>query len=348
MTYLHNAWYVAALSRELAGEPFPRRLLDEPVVFYRQVDGTPVALQDRCPHRFVPLSIGRVRDDALECGYHGLRFDGSGACVHNPHGDGRLPRAAAVRAYPVQDRHGFVWIWMGRPERADPDLIPADYAVFSDPRYDAVSGYLRVAANYELISDNLLDLSHAEYMHPDFARGVAVNQFRTKTVRDGTKVSAYLWKDNVPISRFQRLFWDSASERADARAHMHWYAPCNLFLDIGATEVGAAVEDGIDLPTAHVLTPETRMSSHYFWAMARNVRRGDPELDAKLEVMHDKIFRTEDLPMIEAQQRAMGDVTDVMSLHPVVLEPDGAALRARRVLERLLENERREGAAHPA
>jgi phenylpropionate dioxygenase-like ring-hydroxylating dioxygenase large terminal subunit len=80
--FLRNAWYVAAWDREVSKEkPFARTLLNEPIVFYRQSDGTPVALEDRCCHRHAQLSLGVVVGDNLRCSYHGLKFDAAGACV---------------------------------------------------------------------------------------------------------------------------------------------------------------------------------------------------------------------------------------------------------------------------
>src|SRR5689334_18275971 len=117
MQYLRNAWYVAMWGETLADTLVPRTILNEPVVFYRTADGRPVALTDRCPHRFPPLHRGRrIGADRIRCGYHGLEFDRSGACVRNPHGDGRLP-PAKVRVYPVVEKHSILWIWMGDAAR---------------------------------------------------------------------------------------------------------------------------------------------------------------------------------------------------------------------------------------
>jgi len=114
-TYLHNAWYVAAWADELAdGKVLGRTFLNEPVVLYRQGDGTVVALDERCPHRFAPLSMGQVLDgNRIQCPYHGLEFDGTGACVLNPHGNKRISPRLRVKSYPVIEKHNAIWIWMG-------------------------------------------------------------------------------------------------------------------------------------------------------------------------------------------------------------------------------------------
>src|SRR5947208_10186817 len=110
--YLRNSWYVAAWDREVSRRPLARTYLDEPVVLFRKEDGTPVALQDRCCHRYLPLSRGKLEADRLRCGYHGLLFDADGKCVEIP-GQANIPPQAKVRAFPTQERVGWIWIWMG-------------------------------------------------------------------------------------------------------------------------------------------------------------------------------------------------------------------------------------------
>src|SRR5690606_33221232 len=100
-----------------------RRVLDLPIVAYRKQNRQPIALLDRCPHKLVPLSLGLVVGDTLQCGYHGLQFDGGGMCVRVP-GQARIPSGARVRGFPVAERYGAIWIWMGDPGKADPDRIP--------------------------------------------------------------------------------------------------------------------------------------------------------------------------------------------------------------------------------
>ena len=124
MTYLRNAWYAAAWEDEVGRALFTRRILDEPILMYRKENGEAVALRDVCPHRFAPLNKGKLVGDRVQCGYHGLEFDGTGACVHNPHGNGRIPGTAKVAAYPAVERDGMIWIWMGEAELADPASSP--------------------------------------------------------------------------------------------------------------------------------------------------------------------------------------------------------------------------------
>jgi vanillate O-demethylase monooxygenase subunit len=339
--YLFNAWYVAASSAEVQAKPVGRTILEKRMAIYRTESGEVAAFQDRCPHRFVPLSRGHVRGDNLECAYHGLQFDRSGNCVLNPHGDHKIPKDAGVRHFPVIERYGFIWVWPGDAAEADP-------AGFQVPMYDfleapekfvAVRGYLNVQANYQLIHDNLLDLSHVEFLHAALARKEGVSSHNTEVLQEGDKIQVNRWKPNSSLNQFAKLFWNSDSERGDGRANITWLPPTMLYIDLGVTEVGAPIEDGVCTPAAHLITPETEFTSHYFWAQARNRRLEDEELSHRVWSAADSIFRTEDEPIIESQQDAMGRETDVLSLKPVLFEPDIPSVRARRVLTRLIADE---------
>jgi phenylpropionate dioxygenase-like ring-hydroxylating dioxygenase large terminal subunit len=163
--YLKPAWYVAAWSNEVGREHLlERTIIERSLVLYRREDGTPVAIGNACAHRCAPLSMGRLVGDAVQCPYHGLQFGPSGQCVHNPHGDGRIPAKMMVPSYPAVERHKAIWVWMGNPAEADPATIP-DFSCHEDTELAFVGGMLEVHANYQLIVDNLMDLSHAATVH---------------------------------------------------------------------------------------------------------------------------------------------------------------------------------------
>ena len=121
--FIKNAWYIAAWAHEVKDQPFARTICNEAVVLYREPEvGKVGALQDRCCHRGTPLRFGQVVEDGIECGYHGLVFDVSGACIRIP-GQDRIPPKAKVRSYPLVEKNQFLWIWMGDAALADPALI---------------------------------------------------------------------------------------------------------------------------------------------------------------------------------------------------------------------------------
>ena len=135
------------------------------VALFRDTEGAVQAIDDRCAHRFAPLHKGRVVDGTLQCPYHGLRYAPGGERVHNPHGNGRIPNGARVRGHPTAERYGIVWIWPGDPEAADPSAVP-DFSSMDPAKHFVGKGCLPVEANYQLETDNIMDLGHIEYLHP--------------------------------------------------------------------------------------------------------------------------------------------------------------------------------------
>ena len=346
MPFLRNAWYCAGFGADLKPEALnPITILDEAVVLFRRADGSPAALADRCPHRFAPLSMGKVCDGQVQCAYHGLRFDAAGQCRHNPHGDGSIPKAAVVRAYPVQERHGALWIWMGKPSAAEPAALPDFAEIDERAGWSRVQGYLHVKANYQLIADNLLDLSHVPFLHPFLGGGSPPPpEFRPdiRMEQRGDTVFAINEFHSMPNTPLYQMLWESGAPPAltDMRANMRWDPPSVLLLDTGATPVDQPRQHGPSAPSSHWLTPETETTTHYFWAAARDRHVGNTEMSTQIAAGFDAAFRNEDEPMIEACQRRMG-TTDLMSLKPVLLPTDGPSIRARRVISLKLEAENR-------
>lgn len=159
--FAYNAWYVAAWSHEIADRPLGRTLLGEPIVLFRVRDGSMAALEDRCCHRGMPLAQGTVVAQGLQCGYHGLVFDASGRCVAIPTQD-TIPAKARVRSFPVHEQDALVWVWMGDAAKAEPAEVPS-YPYHNTWPHKVKTE--RLHCNYTLISDNLLDQSHAAYVH---------------------------------------------------------------------------------------------------------------------------------------------------------------------------------------
>lgn len=337
MPYLKNAWYAAGWSAELGEQPVARIILEQPVVLFRGATGRPSALFDACPHRFAPLSLGRVTGSGIACGYHGLEFDGAGRCVRNPHGKGAIPAALAVRSYPLVEKYGMIWIWMGDVERADEGAIPP-LAGLESSDLSWVHGQLHVAANYELVIDNLLDLTHVEFLHPFLASPGNSHRTAFRAEQKGEQVSAFYDIKGEPVSGLFQLLWDGDETHGDMHAYMHWHAPSNLYLDVGMSPAGGDTAAGAKIPSTHLLTPETEDTTHYFWAAGRNRRHGDEQISGMLHYGTQNAFENEDEPMIRAVRSRMRS-NDLFAHGPALLPIDEAGVRARRVLKGKIDAE---------
>jgi vanillate O-demethylase monooxygenase subunit len=283
------------------------------------------------------LSLGRIEGDRITCPYHGLAFDLSGTCVDNPHGKGWRPQSLCVRSYPVEASKGMLWIWMGEAARAA-TTRPPSYSFLFDPARTTVSGYLHVGANYELVADNLLDLSHAEYLHPFLAPPGSSRGIVYKAVQDGVKISAYHDMPGQLITPMFKLLVDPSVNRIDGRAHMHWEPPCNLMLETGAKPLDHQSDPGAEILWVHLLAPETETTTHYFWGASRDRVLDNVQLDQAFSAGVSNSFENEDEPMVRAVQSRMAG-QELFSLNPVLMPMDEAAVRARRTLKRLIEAE---------
>jgi vanillate O-demethylase monooxygenase subunit len=341
MAYLRNTWYVAAWDEEIkAQELFSRRLLDEPLVLFRDPSGQVKALADRCPHRFAPLSKGVLCDDSVRCPYHGLEFDGEGQCTRNPHGNGAIPKAAQVRAYPVVEKYSVIWIWMGEASMADESLIP-DFSCMDPQHFYVAKRYLYARANYVLESDNILDLSHIQYLHPSTLGSADVSSAITKVEQEGATVWSYRQTVNEIMPAFLYDAMGIAPDTpVDRWTDVRWNAPASLLLMAGAVPTGRPRNEGRETALPHLFTPETQTTTHYWFSFPMPVEMGAMGKQiAEGQVSALAVpFTEEDLPMLEAQQLAMGD-SDFWSLKPVLLAGDAGAIRARRVLDGLIAQE---------
>lgn len=346
-SFLMNSWYCAGWGKDLTDKPIGIKIVGVDIVLFRKSDGSLAALRDRCPHRFAPLSLGCVKGDAIECAYHGLQYDGAGKCILNPHGRGKVPARAHVRAFPVEERHGALWVWMGEPELANADDI-IDLYFMRDPHlWTVFTGYLKISADYQLVIDNLLDLTHATYIHastlgidPEASLGTSL-EFECRT--EGNIVHSNYGYMNSPLTVQLKPF--SKHARADIFANMQWHPAGSLLLDFGASDVGIPRgADSLLMPSAHLVVPETASTSHYFYAVARNVERDDTEKTKFLKELVVKAFIDEDEPIVRACFNNMYD-EEFFGLKPAILETDVAAINARRILQKLIGEEQDKNAS---
>lgn len=335
--FLKNCWYIAAEASEVSRVPLGRVLLGEPVALYRREDGTPVALEDRCCHRRAPLHKGKVIGDTLQCGYHGFTFDTTGACIAIP-GQDRVPPSVAVRGYPVVERHRYVWIWMGEKDKADPARIP-DFSCNDDPNWAAVGANLHVEANYLLLVENLIDLSHVAFVHSSTIGSTEDTNAKLKLERGDDFVR--VTRDAPGISCPPSMKSLGFAPVVDQTKVITFTPGSNIWIDIPTRD--AVPVEGRNEPMQrrvmilNAITPETDTSCHYFWVNAR-------DFDQANQTRSDFFFKTvttafnEDKDMLEAQQR-------VISLDPaaptVNVHADWGGVQATRMMAELIAAEAR-------
>ncbi len=336
--WMRNAWYAAAWSSEVSDGLLGRTLLDMPMVLYRKTDGSVAAIGDRCPHRFAPLSMGKRVGDSVECPYHGLRFGASGACVHNPHGEGAIPQAARVPAYPVQERHGLVWLWAGAADRMDPARIP-DLSHLDRADLAHVTGTMEVQAHYELYVDNLMDLTHAQFVHGEFVMSQRFAAAEQQVAQEGDRIANRILIPRSDVPPTFRQHYPQAEQEVDYWMDSFWDAPSIVTNWVGVTPPGRPREEGHYSHGTHIVTPASRHRSHYFFGNSRNHGLGDSAADERVREWQRVGFGLQDKPIIEASARLMGDEVDPLALRAVLLPSDAAAVRVRRTLARLRKAE---------
>lgn len=346
---LRDVWYLAAWGHEVSDDKLlARSIAGVPLVLFRDATGKPCALVDRCPHRFAPLHRGRlVAPGRIRCGYHGLEFGADGRCVHNPHG-GVIPRAACTRAYPALERHGMIWLWFGQPEQADESRLP-DFSAVDESRCFVAWRYMTVAAHYGLESDNILDLSHIQFLHPGTLGSASVQDAHTDVQQIGNTVHSRRHIEGETLTPFlEQRFGVPPGARADRWLDVRWDPPASMLQTVSIGLSGRPREQARSVSIVHVFTPESSASTHYWFASCLP-RTAD--VDGNTWVQEhvtglSRPFTEEDRPMVEAQQAAIGD-RDFWSLQPVLLRTDAAAVRARRIHDQLLRQEREAAASSP-
>ena len=342
--FVRDCWYVAAWDHELADDkPIGRTVISEPVVIYRAASGGLVAMADRCCHRFAPLSLGRVEGDELRCMYHGLRFDRTGRCTEIP-GQEMIPATACVRAYPVVEKHSWIWVWMGEAEKADERLIPAAVGL-DDPAWTLRSGHMDYEANYQLINDNLTDFTHLSYVHANsFGATEAFARTRPTVERLERGVRIWRWMNNGVRNDAPRVH---RRAEGDTWQTYDFLAPGVLLMLTATYPEGTAErfgqrppEPGVVEPlaenfTSQAVTPLSEKTSRYFFSWGPRAGVGSDTLaDAMLELAH--MAFSEDKAMIEAQQRSI-DLAPGQK--EVLTSADVGPMQMRAVLQRLMREE---------
>jgi vanillate O-demethylase monooxygenase subunit len=340
--HIKNTWYVAASSDEIgADKPLGRRICNEAMVFYRGPGGI-AALEDFCPHRGAPLSLGFVKDGLLVCGYHGLAMGCDGKTAAMP--GQRVGGFPAIRRFPAEERYGFVWVWPGDADKADPALIPhLEWAVSPDWAYGG--GLYHIACDYRLMIDNLMDLTHETYVHATSIGQAEIEEAAPQTKLEGEQVVTSRFMEGIQPPPFWQMALRAAGLADDVPCDRwqicRFSPPSHVMIEVGVAHAG---QGGYHADAKHkaaswvvdFITPETDETIWYFWGMARNFKAGDAELTARIREGQGRIF-AEDQQMLERQQRNIGAHPDRRLL---MLNIDGGGVQARKIIDRRIAQER--------
>lgn len=335
--FVRDQWYVAAYSDEIGRDLFARTILGEPLVLYRTEAGEAVALADRCVHRRFPLSQSRLEGDTVVCGYHGFTYEPSGRCVSVP-GQQRIPRTARVPSYPVVEQDSFVWVWIGERDKADPALIPRAPWLDS-PDYTTVRGMEPLAARYELLVDNLLDLSHETYLHGGYigTPEVADTPITTEVDEDRGVIYVSRHMDDAECPSFYAES-TGLGGRITRWQDVEYTPPCLYQLHSRIAPVGVLPnDDGTDPDAFHVevvyaITPETEHSTHDFWSVARDFALDDTEVSEFLRE-NNRTVVLQDVTALDALEQVVAAEADGHQELSVNIDTGGLA--ARRILKRM-------------
>jgi len=367
MNFVKNCWYLGAEAKEIApGKTLARTLLNERIAFYRTEDGSMHAVEDRCPHRYVPLSLGRVKGDVLECGYHGACFNGEGKCTSIP-GQDYIPAKAVIKGYPVIEKYNFVWVWMGDPALADDtSSIPDIFHIHDSDEWDANIALMEsFPAYYELLNDNFFDLTHAQFVHPETLGGGGLSDvFRAAkagdvgAVDDTEEGCVFQVMDDKIITEirildaqlspfFHQLMGkfkfgkDNYEGNLDWILSIEWHAPCVTVFKPFIKPAGAPKEEGFYVSwQTNVVTPETESSCHYFYSVSQNLALGNEQMNKKL--FDDFSFAvSQDKVILEGQTQCLSsyDFSPEEMRDRVSFPGDQVTGSCRRVIKKLIDKE---------
>jgi phenylpropionate dioxygenase-like ring-hydroxylating dioxygenase large terminal subunit len=331
--FILNAWYVAAWTNEVDAEPIGRRICDQPIVLFRDVDGVAVALTDRCAHRGFPLSAGTVCEGMIRCGYHGFGYDAEGVCRLVP-GQTNIASRLAVRSYPVAERDRWIWVWPGDASLADPTTIP-DTHWMSDPSWSTVTHSVHFQCRAELIHDNLLDLTHETFLHKSTVGDEYIVDHPLTVTVEGTVVKADRLMPGVvpPPLYLTTTGWTDLCDRFHCTEFL---APSLHVLHSGITGQGRPREEGCLIKVLNGITPIDANTSWYFYAFCRNFAVDNHTATAELAEGLGVVLH-EDATALALQE--IGLRGRPASEHDILVAHDAGLIKARRVMEQLLAAE---------
>lgn len=302
MSFVRNSWYVAGWSKDFDNTLRPLEITGLRIVMYRASTGKLTALEDRCPHRLLPLSKGKLVDDNIQCGYHGMTFNGAGTCVRVP-GQDNTPERANVHAYPIEERHGVVWIWMGDPKLATPDTI-FDIPEMADDRWHIHhGGHLHIKAHYLNVAENLVDPAHVSFVHPTTLGNAASENVPVHVSTSDDVISAWRWIRDAPAIGFFQAF-GGFDGNVDRWHYYDLHLPSTAVIDFGsiATEENCPEDErdrGVRVFALHFVTPVNENYTIDHWMHLRNAAIGEDDVSSNIDAMLEVAF-AEDVAILEA------------------------------------------------
>ena len=311
-------------------------------MFYRDLEGRAIGLEDACWHRLLPLSKGRLSGNDVVCGYHGLAFNGDGRCTFMPSQKSINP-SACVRSYPIVERHALVWIWMGDPAQADPSGVPDLHWNCDDRWVSALGNTIHAKCNYRLVIDNLMDLTHETFVHGTSLGHKDVAEADFDVVHGVQFVTLTRWMQRIsppPHWAMQYEFKFGKIELVDRWQIIRFERPSTVVIDVGVAKAGSGAPEGnrelgVNGHVLNTVTPETETTSHYFWAFARNYCLDSADLTERLRADVVRVFG-EDERILEAQQEAILENPRQPFYN---LNIDAGALWSRRLIETMIDQE---------
>lgn len=339
--WLADAWYVAAMSEEIERGPLGRQICGERIVFFRTRVGDLSALEDFCPHRGAPLSLGTVDGDRLVCGYHGLAVGCTGKVASMP--GQRVGGFPAVRRFPVAERYGFIWVWPGDPDLANTATLP-DFPWFDDAEWCYAGGRYHIKADYRLMIDNLMDLTHETYVHHTSIGQREIDESPVKTTVEGAEVVTKRLMENIVAAPFWQMALRTCGLPDDVNVDRwqisRFSLPSHVMLEAGVAVENSGGYDADNSKKASsvvtgFITPETPGTHWYFWGFARSFCLDDDGLTEKILGEQAKILH-EDLVVLESQQASLERYPGRKLLK---LNIDAGGARSRMMIDRAISNE---------
>ncbi len=333
MNYPKDCWYVAATADEVGDGFTARRIADAPVVLFRLSDGSVAALEDRCAHRPYPLSAGHREGDLVVCGYHGCTYDATGRWVRVPSQD--TPPAAHVRAFPVVERGPFVWVWTGTPggERLRP---PPSTPWLEGDGWSSVGERRDVAANLSLLHEHYLDLTNVFAMHPELVPpGIETLPPLEEVEVSELSVSYVRELPQAPLAPWEAKVSGLDSDESFGRKETGTFVTPGLHKQTYTITGSDGPE--LELVRTHAFTPKSPGATHVFLQISWRGTAVSPDAGAELVAVFREMA-DRDSAVLETVQRCLDEDTEPRRY--VNVKADRAGVRARRIMQSMVEEER--------